>query len=110
MYYKTLEEFKAGNSKLGNWTDRGWELLYDSYQIGINEQWVHAQMCENLYSRIYKNLICMLEECRMRMKYGRTYEFDVEAMLTKYRKMLYVELMDDLTYYCGELLEQSKEV
>lgn len=52
----------------------------------------------------------MLEECRMRMKYGRTYEFDVEAMLTKYRKMLYVELMDDLTYYCGELLEQSKEV
>lgn len=110
MYYKTLEEFKAGNSKLGNWTDRGWELLYDSYKVDLNELWVAAQMRENLYTRIYKTLICKLEECQERMKYGRTYEFDVDTMLTKYRMLLYMDLMDDLHYYCGELLKRPKEV
>ena len=108
MYYKTLEEFKAGNSNLGNWTDYGWELLYDSYKVDLNERWVAAQMCENLYTRIYKTLICKLEECQERMKYGRKYEFDVDAMLTKYRKELYDTLMSDLIYYCKDLYDASR--
>ena len=109
MYYKTLDEFKADNANLGSWTEHGWELLYDSYKVNLNERWVAAQMQENLYTRIYKTLIIKLEECHKRAKYGREYEFDVGAMLTKYRKELYYDLMSDLRYYCGELLEQSNE-
>lgn len=109
MYYKTLDEFKAGNADLGNWTERGWELLYDSYKVDLNERWVASQMRENLHTRIYKTLINKLEACKECMKRGREYKFDVDAMLTKYRKELYYDLMSDLHYYCSELLEQSKE-
>lgn len=94
LLYKTQAEFEEAYQDLvSHWNECPRSWLYDANCIGINEQWVDAQLRERRDLEVFKTMVGKLLEQRDKLRTGyHEYEWDVEGLLQKYRTCIKYEI------------------
>lgn len=96
-YHKTLDSFVAAHPEVKRWTTRGQQYLYEADYLGLNWEWVDAELRNNEHITIFTSIISCLKEKLRRT--NCSYDYDPQELLQKYRKLLQDELDDIARYY-----------
>lgn len=96
-YYKTLDSFVTAHPEVRRWTTRAQQFLYESDYLGLNWRWIDERLRSNEYITIFTCIIdCIKENMR---RTDCSYDYDLQELLQKYRKLLQDELDDIARYY-----------
>lgn len=96
-YHKTLDSFVAAHPEVKRWTTNARYYLYEGDYLGLNWRWIDEKLRDNGHIDIFIGIITCIKE-KMRQT-TNSYDYDLQELLQKYRKLLQDELDDIARYY-----------
>lgn len=96
-YHKTLDSFVTAHPEVKRWTTRTREYLYEGDYLGLNWRWIDERLRNNEHITVFT---CIIDHIKEKMRRTNcSYDYDLQELLQKYRKLLQDELDDIARYY-----------